>query len=387
MVTLAPENKDIEVSVVIPALNEEGTIGRCIEKIFTVFSSGKIRGEVIIADSSTDATAVIARDLGAVVVRSELKGYGAAYLEGFRHAQGRYIVMGDADNTYDFSDIVRLIQPLKTGADFVIGSRFKGEIRPGAMTALHRYIGNPLLTWMVNRVFDTRFSDTHSGFRAIRRGALEKLDLHTGGMEFASEMLIRASEKALVINEVPISYDVRETPSNLHSFADGWRHIRFVLLLRPVPFLAFPGILFVLIGLSLMALFSVSGDVETSHLHSFILGAFLLLGGAQGIFMGILISTYSTVHGYQEKTGFMQTIMDYHNLEKFLIIGGICILSGLFAGAQIIYRWVASHFGELSEISSAVVALLLIIIGMEILFFSIFISMMLLNEKNWAFME
>ena len=381
MVTLAPLNEKIEVSVLLPALNEEVTIGTCIEKIKKVFLEQGLSGEIIVMDSSSDSTGTIARGLGANVIRPAKGGYGNAYLEGFCHAKGRYIVMGDADNTYDFSDIPRLIGPLKQGADLVIGSRFKGEIRRGSMEPLHRYIGNPVLTMMLNFVFHTNFSDSHSGFRAIRRLALEKLNLDSGGMEFASEMLIRASREKLVITEIPITYYSRVTPSHLHSFADGWRHIRFVLLMRPIPFLAFPGVFFAGIGFSLMMIFYITG-IEGSRLHSFILGALLLLGGTQGLFMGILISTYSVVHGYQEKSRLMKMIMNYHSLEKFLVFGGVLIAFGIFVGAYIIYRWVVSSFGELSEISTAIVALLLIILGMEVFFLSIFTSMMLLNESN-----
>ena len=382
MVILSSPDTSIDVSVLVPALNEEATIGPCIEKIRKVFLEKGIRGEIIVMDSSTDATGTIAQNLGANVIHPAKGGYGNAYLEGFSHAKGTYIVMGDADNTYDFFDIPRLIEPLKKGADLVIGSRFKGEIKPGSMAPLHRYIGNPVLTKMLNFIFSTSFSDSHSGFRAIRRSALEQLNLISGGMEFASEMLIRASEKGLIITEEPITYSPRVSPSKLHSFADGWRHIRFVLLMRPAPFLALPGIFFAFIGFILLGVFYMTGDIEASHLHSFILGALLLLGGAQGVFMGILISTYSIIHGYREKSGFMKKIMDYHSLEKFLIAGGVFIFLGILIGAYIIYQWFASRFGELSQISTAIVALLLIIIGMEVLFFSIFTSMMLLNENN-----
>lgn len=382
MVTLAPSDKEIKISVILPALDEEVTIGPCIEKIKRVFLEKGIIGEIIVVDSSTDSTGSRARNLGAIVIHPEKTGYGYAYLEGFQHARGKYIVMGDSDNTYDFSDIPSLIEPLNHGADLVVGSRFRGEIKKGSMALLHRYIGNPLLTRMLNMIFHMQFSDSHSGFRAIRRAALEQLNLASGGMEFASEMLIRASKKGLTITEVPITYYPRVSPSKLHSFADGWRHIRFVLLMRPIPFLAFPGIFFAFIGFALMGIFYMTGDIEASHLHSFILGSILLLGGTQGVFTGILISTYSIIHGYQEKSGFMKKIMDYHSLEKFLVVGGVFILSGIVVGAYIIYKWIASQYGVLSQISTAIIALLLIIIGMETLFFSIFTSMMLLNENN-----
>jgi glycosyltransferase involved in cell wall biosynthesis len=371
-----------EISVVLPALDEERTIGECIRKIQEIFSRNAICGEIIVADSSIDKTREIAESLGARVIRPEKSGYGNAYLAGFAAARGRYIVMGDADNTYDFYDIPRLIAPLKDGADFVIGSRFKGTILKGAMTGLHRYIGNPLLTWMVNFIFHTHFSDTHSGFRAITREALDRLPLKTGGMEFASEMLVMASKEHLKITEVPIDYYPRETPSKLHSFADGWRHIRFVLLMKPLPFVAVPGFLFFVVGLLLMGFFALQGDVESSHLHTFILGAILVMGGMQVILTGFLMKTYSVVHGYENKAGIIVGLMKYSNLEKFLVLGAALFVAGVIFGLNILVRWVAVGFGFLSEISAAIMALVLIISGIQIFLFAVFQSMMLLNENN-----
>jgi len=289
-------------------------------------------------------------------------------------------VMMDADGTYDPSDIIRMIKILNNGTDLVIGSRFKGTITPDSMTPLHRYIGNPLLTWILNAVFHTHYSDTHSGYRAIKTEVLKKLDLKTGGMEFASEMLIMASKKGLVIEEIPISYYPRITPSKLHSFADGWRHLRFVLLMDPLPFLTIPGLLFAVLGLFLMAIFYISGNIETSHLHSFIMGAVLLIGGIQLFFLGISTNVYSMVHGYKEKVGLTKKFLDYHSLERFLVVGGVFIFAGLLLGLSIIYDWVSAKFGEISQISTSVVALSMIIIGIQLIFCSIFISMMLLND-------
>lgn len=373
---------DIDVSVIIPTRDEEQAIGRCIEKIQSVFQAHNIKGEIIIADYSTDRTTEIAASLGAIIIHSKKIGYGAAYLTAFPHVRGRYVVMGDGDDTYDFSQIPLLIEPLKQGIDLVIGSRFLGKIQPGSMTALHRYLGNPLLTWMVNVFFHAHFSDVHSGFRAITREALERLDLKTPGMEFASEMLIRARQKGFAIREVPIIYFPRKTPSKLHSFADGWRHIRFVLLLNPLPFLAISGAIFALFGLILMTLFSFEENIATSHLHSFILGAFFLCGGIQIIVFGVLIKVYSVVHGYQEKRGIIELVMNYHSLERFLAVGGgICII-GLFLGMQVIITWICSGFGQMSEIVKAVLTLCLGTIGLQIIFMAIFISMMLLREEN-----
>jgi glycosyltransferase involved in cell wall biosynthesis len=372
----------IDVSVILPALDEERTIGECITRIQTGFKDNAITGEIIVVDSSTDRTAEIAESLGAKVIRAVQSGYGNAYLTGFRHIRGRFIIMGDADNTYDFLDIPKLLAPLRNGADFVIGSRFQGKIHPGSMSTLHRYIGNPLLTSMINVIFQTHFSDTHSGFRAITRQALDRLQLRTGGMEFASEMLVMASKEQLKIVEVPIDYYPRQTPSKLHSFADGWRHIRFVLLMKPLPFVAIPGLMFFIIGLLLMTFFYIQGNVESSHLHTFILGAILVMGGIQVILTGFLMKTYSVVHGYENKGGIIELLMKYSNLEKFLILGFFLLLTGILLGLNILIRWVSMSFGFLSEISTAIMSLVLIVTGIQIFLFAIFQSMMLLNENN-----
>ena len=382
MDTQSGSEKRIDVSVIIPALNEERTIAECIIKIQKAFHDNEINGEIIVADSSSDHTSEIAGSLGVTVIKPEKNGYGNAYLTGFRFAKGQFIVMGDADNTYDFFEIPRLLEPLKNGADFVIGSRFKGTIHPGSMAPLHRYIGNPLLTWMINIIFGTHFSDTHSGFRAITREALARLNLKTGGMEFASEMLVMASKEQLKIVEVPIDYYPRQTPSKLHSFADGWRHIRFVLLMKPLPFIAVPGFLLSVLGILLMVLFSLNGDIESSHLHSFILGAILVIGGIQVILSGFLMKTYSVIHGYENKAGIIEILMKYHNLEIFLVLGFLMAAAGILLGLNIFLRWVSANFGFLSEISTAIISLVLIVTGIQIFLFAVFQSMMLLNENN-----
>jgi glycosyltransferase involved in cell wall biosynthesis len=372
----------IEVSVILPALDEERTIGECITKIQKVFHDNAINGEILVVDSSTDRTSEIASSLGAKVIRSEKKGYGNAYLTGFRHARGLYLVMGDADNTYDFLEIPKLIAPLKNGADFVIGSRFKGIIHKDSMDGLHRYIGNPVLTWMLNFIFHTRYSDTHSGFRAITREALDRLPLTTGGMEFASEMLVMASKERLRTEEVSISYYPRVTPSKLHSFADGWRHVRFVLLMKPLPFIAVPGFLFTVVGMLLMVFFSLNGDIESSHLHTFILGAILVIGGIQVVLSGFLMKTYSVIHGYEKKQGFIEFLMKYHNLELFLVLGFFLVSAGILLGLNIFLHWVSMSFGFISEISTAIISLVLIVSGIQIFLFAVFQSMMLLNENT-----
>jgi len=374
----------IDVTVILPALNEENTIGICISKIQTVFQDMGIAGEIIVSDSSTDKTPEIARSYAVTVIHPKSPGYGCAYREAFEHARGKYIIMGDADNTYDFLEIPLLLQELEKGADLVVGSRFKGKILDGAMKPLHRYIGNPLLTHSLNIIFNTHYSDAHSGFRAIRADDLEKLQLQSCGMEIASEMLIKASKEGLVVSEVPITYYPRSSPSKLASFTDGWRHLRFILLLKPIPFLAVPGIICTLFGIFLMAAFYTSSPDPSARTHSFILGSLLLAGGIELLFFGIIIKVYSVMHGYEKKEGVVRVLLNYHTLEKFLILGAVLIFSGLLVGAYILYSWVGSGFGPLNQITNAVLSLSLVILGLFIVFGSVLISMMCLNDETYS---
>ncbi|MDI6876815.1 MAG: glycosyltransferase [Methanomicrobiales archaeon] len=371
-----------EVSVVLPALNEEETIGECIGKIRRVFRDNGIDGEIVVSDSSSDRTTEIAAAMGARIVRMDRRGYGNAYLEAFRAVRGRFVVIGDADNTYDFLEIPRLLEPLRNGYDLVLGSRFSGEIKAGAMRPLHRYVGNPLFVWLVNAMFGTQFTDVHTGFRAIRKDALDRLPLKTGGMEFASEMLIEAARAGIRITEVPIAYYPRRTPSKLRSFTDGWRHLRFLLLYRPLPFLAGPGAVFALAGLLLMLRFYLGGEAESHHLHSFILGVIALVGGLQALLMGINIKVYSIVHGYGDRSRLASRFMDYYSLEWLLVLSAALMLAGIAIGMLIVQHWVALGFGPLDEVANAIIALVLILSGVQVLFFAVLQSMMLLNDRE-----
>lgn len=227
---------DIEVSVVMPCLNEASTVGICVQKALNTLKKLNISGEVIVADNgSTDGSIQIARESGAKVVHQEKKGYGNAYLKGFAEAKGKYIVMGDADDSYDFTDLERFIQPLKDGFDMVMGNRLGGNIKKGAMPFLHRYFGVPLLTWMLNILFGGRIGDAHCGMRSFTKDAYQRMHLETTGMEFASEMIIKARQAGLKIQEIPITLhpDGRPGKPHLKSFTDGWRHIRFMLNYKP----------------------------------------------------------------------------------------------------------------------------------------------------------
>src|SRR3954462_3290530 len=254
----AVADDDVVVSVVIPCLNEEDNIERCVSTALEAMGSAGIRGEVVVADNdSEDRSAELATAAGARVVHEPRRGYGSAYLAGFAAARGRYIVMGDADLTYDFNEIPRFVEHLDEGAELVMGNRME-NIHPGAMPWHHRYIGNPVLTGILNVFFRTGVSDAHCGMRALRRDVLPRLDLRTTGMEFASEMVIRASKEKLRIAEFPIQYHPRGGESKLSSWRDGWRHLRFLLVHSPTYLFVVPGLLMAVLG-ALIALVSVSG--------------------------------------------------------------------------------------------------------------------------------
>lgn len=371
------------VSVVIPALNEEKTIGTCISHIIEGCTQAGISYEIIIADSSTDQTPHIASSMGCKVIHPETRGYGNAYLAGFSHATGDIIVIGDADNTYDFRIIPELIKPIQERkADMVIGSRMKGTILPGSMPPLHQYLGNPLLTRLLNLAYGTHFSDCHSGFRAISSAALFRLSLHTGGMEFASEMMIEAARKRLRVSEIPITYYPRQSPSNLHSFADGWRHVRFIMLMRPLMFLMIPGLVFSILGIILMAVLWISRPVADHGLHSFVLGAIFLTGGVQVFLMGFSLKAYAVTHDFDEAIALMHSLITYRSLEQMLFLGCGLLGCGVIGGIWVLSDWISHGYGALSQVTSTVLVLCLVIIGLQFIFTAILVSMMVLSGER-----
>jgi len=368
------------ISIVMPSMNEENTIGICIEKSLAVFDNYKLEGEIIVVDNSTDRTAEIARSMGAIVIDS-VKGYGNAHIAGLSRSEGDYIAIVDTDNTYDILELPKFFDLLISGdADFVIGSRLKGNIKKGAMPLLHQYIGNPLLTYVLNFLFKTRISDAHCGMRAFTRDALDKMNIKTRGMEMASEMVIEAADKGLRIKEVPITYYVRDAPSKLRSFQDGWRHLRFMILYRPMPFLFVPGAFVFLLGMFLTATIMLKGDVVDKRLHSFILGSMLLVIGSQILTTGIYMRAYSFVHGmYEREDGWVKKFLDYHSLEKELVAGGLVVAAGLFLGASVVSTWIKSGYGSISEIEFAIMAMVFGAIGLQMIFMSIFLSVLMLD--------
>lgn len=371
------------VSIVIPCMNEEMTIGVCIRKAISVLEQENLDGEIIISDNSTDNSRDIARKMGAKVVIPENKGYGNAFIEGFRHAKGTYVLLADADNTYDISEMPKFLKPLMDGdSDLVIGTRLKGDIKKNAMPWLHRFIGNPLLTGTLNELFKTKLSDAHCGMRAIRREAYYKLDMKSEGMEYASEMIIEAARKKLRISEVPITYYPRLTPSKLHTWGDGWRHLRFMMLYNPTPFFSIPGLFVLILGIFLTATLSIRGNVETTSLHSFILGSMLLITGAQMIATGLYMKVYGIIHNRIDKSGWTAKFMDYHSLEFGLILGIILYFAGIVFGSQVILKWIQSGYGSLSEVETAVISMTVAALGIQIIFSTLIISIFLLEQKD-----
>ena len=376
----------IEVSVVMPCLNEEETIGICIEKAQNAFKTDGILGEVIVADNgSTDNSVAIAEELGARVVHQPIRGYGAAYLAGINAAQGEYIVIGDSDDTYDFSDLERFITPLRNGCDFVIGSRLKGKILRGAMPPLHRYIGNPVLTGILNLLFRSGVSDAHCGMRSFTREAYQQMELQTTGMEFASEMVINAKKAALKIEEIPITYYPREGESKLNSFRDGWRHLRFMLMLSPTFLFLIPGILLLLLGF-VGTVVLLPGPLQIGEraydVHVMVLACLLCLLGYQILLLGLSARTLSVIRGFSRNGSFIQFIYQKFSLEKGLLFGFVVFLIGFLIDGWIAYDWIKSGFGTLQKVRPALFALLLMVLGAQTVFFAFFLSMLGISTKK-----
>ncbi|RKU33242.1 glycosyltransferase family 2 protein [Candidatus Poribacteria bacterium] len=381
---------EIEVSIVMPCLNEAETLSTCIQKAQNTLEVLGIQGEVVVADNgSTDASVAIAERLGARVVHQPLRGYGAAYLAGIAAAEGQYIVMGDSDDTYDFTDLERFITPLRDGCDFVIGNRLKGKILPGAMPKLHRYIGNPVLTGILNVLFRSGVSDAHCGMRSFTREAYQRMKLQTTGMEFASEMVIKAIKTDLKIKEIPITYYPRKGESKLNSFRDGWRHLRFMLMLSPTYLFLIPGILLFLLGLiGTVAL--LPGPLQIGSraydVHVMVLACLLCLLGYQVLLLGLSARTLSVTRGFSSSEPLTQFVYRHFTLEKGLLLGCVIFAIGFLIDSWIAYGWVKSGFGELQKVRPALFALLLMVLGTQTIFSAFFVSMLgIPTEKNTGY--
>jgi glycosyltransferase involved in cell wall biosynthesis len=371
------------VSVVIPCLNEAENIEECVRRARAAMADAGIPGEVVVADNdSEDDSAELAAAAGARVVHEPRRGYGSAYLAGFAAARGEYIVMGDADLTYDFAEIPTFVSHLEDGAQLVMGDRMD-NIHPGAMPWLHRYVGNPILTGILNLFFRTGVSDAHCGMRALRRDVLPQLDLRTTGMEFASEMVIRASKEKLDIREFPIQYHPRGGESKLSSFRDGWRHLRFLLVHSPTHLFIVPGVVMAAFGalISLLVLGQVDFFGREFQLHSMIAGTLLLVTGVQIVALGLCAHAYGT-YFMGEKDPWFDRMRSRFRLEHGLTLGGVLLGAGIVIGAVIVIAWAQRGFGSLSEERLAVLAAALITIGIQVFFSSFLLSILGLRRTN-----
>jgi glycosyltransferase involved in cell wall biosynthesis len=371
------------VSVVIPCLNEAENIEACVARALEGLAAGDLHGEVVVCDNnSTDGSGELAERAGARVVHESRPGYGSAYLAGFAAARGEYIVMADADLTYDFAEIPKFVERLDGGAQLVMGDRMD-NIQPGAMPWLHRYVGNPILTGVLNLFFRTGVNDAHCGMRALRRDVLPVLDLRTTGMEFASEMVIRAAKEKLVIDEFPIEYHPRGGESKLSSFRDGWRHLRFLLVHSPTHLFLIPGLITTLLGVLISAMVLGRIDVfgRQFDLHTMIAGSILTIVGTQVVGLGLVAHAYGT-YFMGEQDAWFDRMRARFRLEHGLALGGAFILAGIVVGAFIVGTWINRGFGQLSEERTAVLAATLLIVGIQIFFSSFLLSILGLRRRR-----
>jgi len=365
------------LSVIIPCLNEAESIERCVLAAWEATELAGIVGEIIVVDNgSHDGSAEIALAAGAHVVHEPRRGYGSAYLAGFRIARGMYILMADADLTYDFNEIPAFLAELLDGADMVIGDRME-NIHPGAMPWHHRYIGNPLLSRLLNVLFHTGVRDAHCGMRAFRRDRLELVALRTTGMEFASEMVVRAAKERLNIREIPIEYHPRGGESKLSSFRDGWRHLRFLLLHSPNHLFILPGALMAAVGgfISLTVLAHLPVLARQWDLHTLIGGCLLLIVGAQLVGLGLCAHAYAT-YFMGERDAWFDRARERLRLEHGLMLGGAVALVGLAMLVLLVASWIGRGFGNLAQERTAIAAATLFVLGIQIVFTSFLLSIL-----------
>jgi hypothetical protein len=382
------EATQLALSIVMPCLNEAQTLPRCIEKALGSLEALGVEGEVVVADNgSTDGSIEIAHRLGARVVLVERPGYGSALMAGCRAARGRHILIGDADDSYDFGQIGGFVEELRRGHDLVMGTRLHGEILPGAMPWKNRYIGNPLLTWILRMLFGARVSDAHCGMRAFTKSAFERMDLRTPGMEFASEMVIKAAKLRLSIVEVPITFhpDGRDRRPHLRPWRDGWRHVKLMLLFSPTALFLAPGLGLVAVGLALMVTQLLAPvDRPLSFLgfrfdfHWAILGSFLTLVGYQIVTVHFFARVYSVTHRLREEDRWLKTGFRLLTLNRVLVIAALVALTGLVLDAVVVFRWLRTDFGPLavSHTRAFIFGSTLLAVGVQTMFNAFFFSIL-----------
>lgn len=370
------------VSVVIPCLNEAEHIEECVSRAQRVLHENDISGEVIVVDNaSEDGSGEIARAAGAIVVDEPRRGYGSAYLAGFDAARGDYIVMIDADLTYDFDDIPLFVSKLDDGAQLVMGNRMD-NIQAGAMPWMNRYIGNPLLSGFLNLIYRTTVDDAHCGMRGLRRDALPSLRLHSTGMEFASEMVIRAAKEQLDVAQVPIALHPRSGISKLSPFRDGWRHLRLMLVYSPNFLFILPGAIFSILGLLVVAFVFAGTSLfgRTLYVHSLIGGSLLLIVGSQVVGLGLCGRAYGYFH-MEERDAWFERMSQRVRLEHGLLLGTAVTLAGFAVVIAIVARWIGHSFGSLGEARLAILAATLVIVGLQVVFTSFLLSIIGLRAR------
>ncbi len=371
-----PEDDELDVSVVIPCLNEAGTLPAVIAKAQAAIARLGVRGEVVVSDNgSTDGSVALATQLGARVVHAPERGYGNALRHGMAQARGRVLITGDADDTYDFGEIGRFLEHTDAGAEMVMGTRLPpGTILPGANPWLHRFVGTPVLTFVLNRLFGTTIRDTNCGMRAIRRDRFAELGLRSAGMEFASEMVIKAALHRLRIDEVPVTLhpDRRGRRPHLRRWSDGWRHLEFMLLHAPDQLLFFPGIVALLFGLIITLPVSFGPRVIFGQLfdfHFLFYGGTLIFAGLQGILAALLIR--DIVGGVIMRPNRIASgLVGAFTLLRALLVAAVLALGGVALEALVLWTWIRSGFGPLSEPRRSMLGMILIGTGCEIGVFS-----------------
>jgi Glycosyl transferase family 2 len=383
-------SETIELSVVMPCLNESATVGVCVQKALDAMRRGGIRGEVVIADNgSTDGSQQIAAAHGARVVPILARGYGSALRGGIAAARGEFVLMGDADDSYDFSQAGKFVTKLRDGYDLVMGNRFQGGILPGAMPALHRYLGNPVLTAIGRLFFKSPVGDFHCGLRAFRRDAIERLDLRTTGMEFATEMVVKATAFGLRVTEIPttLSPDGRDRAPHLRTWRDGWRHLRFLLLYSPRWLFLYPGIALIVLGVALSAALmpgplmigTVGFDV-----HTLLFGAMAILIGFQSLVFATFTKVFAISEGLLPEDPRLSRMFRYMTLEVGLVAGVLLILAGTGAWVFGLEYWSRHHFGPLDPektLRIVIPGVVFFTLGFQIVLSSFFLSVLGLSRR------
>lgn len=380
----------LELSILMPCLNEAETLEICIHKARRFLQEHGINGEVIVADNgSMDGSQEIAQKLGARVVPVAMRGYGNALTAGIQAACGDYVVMGDADDSYDFSNLLAFIEKLRQGYDLVMGNRFLGGIKPGAMPPLHRYLGNPMLTAIGRLFFGRSAGDFHCGLRGFKREAILRLDLRTTGMEFASEMVVKASLHHLRITEVPVTLfpDSRGRPPHLRSWRDGWRHLRFLMLYSPRWLFLYPGIALMLAG-CISTTWLIAGprviDKITLDVHTLVYAALATSLGYQSIIFALFTKVFAISENLLPPDPRLTKLFDYVTLEVGLVGGAAMIAGGIALSTYAVTTWGAQSFGPLNPSSIlriVIPAALLIQLGVQTVLASFFLSVLGLRRR------